>query len=90
MGTIGTDWLPITDSTDSIWTNALSFSVLGNAHVWLASNYLSVFIIAKVKDYDYYGAYDTKKNVDYKYNELLGKEYTFDFPPHHDVVRYQA
>lgn len=40
----------------------------------------------KVKDYDYYGAYDTKKNVNYKYNELLGREYTFNFPPHHDVV----
>ena len=49
-----------------------------------------VFIVSKVKDYDYYGAYDIKKNVNYKYNELLGKEYTFDFPPHHDVVRYQA
>lgn len=45
-----------------------------------------VCIIAKVKAYDYYGAYDIKKNVNYKYNELLGKEYTFDFPPHHDVV----
>lgn len=43
---------------------------------------------AKVKSYDYYGAYETRKNVNYKYKELLGKEYTFDFPPHHDVVRY--
>lgn len=44
-------------------------------------------MIAKVKDYDYYGAYEMKKNTDYKYSELLGREYTFGFPPHHDVVR---
>lgn len=49
-----------------------------------------VFILLKVNDYDYYGAYDTKKNVNYKYKELLGSEYTFDFPPHHDVVRQHA
>uniref|UniRef100_A0A8B9GLS6 Sarcosine dehydrogenase, mitochondrial n=1 Tax=Astyanax mexicanus TaxID=7994 RepID=A0A8B9GLS6_ASTMX len=42
---------------------------------------------APVLDYDYYGAYDVKKNSDYKYNELLGKEYTFDFPPHHNTIR---
>lgn len=41
----------------------------------------------KVKDYDYYGAYGVAENKDYKYNELLGQEYTFDFPPHHDIVR---
>uniref|UniRef100_A0A8C1LFD0 Sarcosine dehydrogenase n=1 Tax=Cyprinus carpio TaxID=7962 RepID=A0A8C1LFD0_CYPCA len=39
-----------------------------------------------VLDYDYYGAYDVPKNTDYKYREILGKEYTFDFPPHHDVI----
>lgn len=51
---------------------------------------LFVCVTAKVKDYDYYGAYDTKRNVNYKYNELLGREYTFDFPPHHDTVRQQV
>lgn len=45
------------------------------------------FVFAKVKDYDYYGAYETKKNLNYRYEELLGREYTFDFPPHHHVVR---
>uniref|UniRef100_A0A8C9WYW5 Sarcosine dehydrogenase, mitochondrial n=1 Tax=Sander lucioperca TaxID=283035 RepID=A0A8C9WYW5_SANLU len=44
----------------------------------------------QVKDYDYYGAYDIKKNVNYKYNILLGKEYTFDFPPHHDVIKNEC
>ncbi|TRY74135.1 hypothetical protein DNTS_026682 [Danionella cerebrum] len=40
-----------------------------------------------VLDYDYYGAYDVPKNTVYPYSEILGKEYTFDFPPHHDVIR---
>lgn len=41
---------------------------------------------SQVLDYDYYGAYDVPKNTVYKYSEILGKEYTFAFPPHHDVV----
>ncbi|KAM9322418.1 sarcosine dehydrogenase, mitochondrial-like isoform 1-T2 [Pholidichthys leucotaenia] len=45
---------------------------------------------APVKDYDYYGAYDTKKNQNYKYNELLAREYTFDFPPHHSVIKSEC
>lgn len=40
----------------------------------------------QVKEYDYYGVYDYKKNQNYKYKELLSREYTFDFPKHHDVV----
>ena len=44
------------------------------------------FVYNQVKEYDYYGAYDVKKHQDYKYNELLGQDYTFDFPPHHDIV----
>lgn len=40
----------------------------------------------QVLDYDYYGAYDVPKNTVNKYSQILGKEYTFDFPPHHDVV----
>uniref|UniRef100_A0A669CEX4 Sarcosine dehydrogenase, mitochondrial n=1 Tax=Oreochromis niloticus TaxID=8128 RepID=A0A669CEX4_ORENI len=43
-----------------------------------------------VKDYDYYGAYDVKRNEKYKYDELLGQEYTFDFPPHHDVIKNEC
>ena len=45
-----------------------------------------MFVYNQVKEYDYYGAYDVKKHQDYKYNELLGQDYTFDFPPHHDIV----
>lgn len=40
----------------------------------------------QVLDYDYYGAYGQERHRDYTYNQLLGDEYTFDFPPHHDIV----
>lgn len=40
----------------------------------------------QVLDYDYYGAYGRERHRDYTYNRLLGDEYTFDFPPHHDIV----
>lgn len=43
-----------------------------------------------LKDYDYYGSYDIKKNANYKYSELLSKEYTFDFPPHHDMIKSEC
>uniref|UniRef100_A0A3Q3LUE0 Sarcosine dehydrogenase n=1 Tax=Mastacembelus armatus TaxID=205130 RepID=A0A3Q3LUE0_9TELE len=55
---------------------------------------LAHWIIHGRPEKDMYG-YDIRymnrhKHVNYKYNELLGKEYTFDFPPHHDVVRDQC
>lgn len=40
----------------------------------------------QVLQYDYYGAYGNQAHEDYTYGCLLGDEYTFDFPPHHDVV----
>lgn len=42
--------------------------------------------LPQVLDYDYYGAYGRERHGDYTYNRLLGDEYTFDFPPHHDIV----
>ena len=36
--------------------------------------------------YDYYGSYGFDKNENYTYNELLGQDYTFDFPKHFDTV----
>uniref|UniRef100_W5KGU2 Sarcosine dehydrogenase, mitochondrial n=1 Tax=Astyanax mexicanus TaxID=7994 RepID=W5KGU2_ASTMX len=56
-------------------------------HGWERPGWFNKDGPAPVLDYDYYGAYDVKKNSDYKYNELLGKEYTFDFPPHHNTIR---
>lgn len=41
---------------------------------------------SQVLHYDYYGAYGNQAHEDYAYSRLLRDEYTFDFPPHHDVV----
>uniref|UniRef100_A0A673APW3 Sarcosine dehydrogenase n=1 Tax=Sphaeramia orbicularis TaxID=375764 RepID=A0A673APW3_9TELE len=64
--------------------------VFQERHGWERPGWFNKDGPAPVKDYDYYGAYETKKNVNYKYNELLGKEYTFDFPPHHDVIKSEC
>lgn len=42
--------------------------------------------LSQVLHYDYYGAYGNQAHEDYAYSRLLRDEYTFDFPPHHDVV----
>lgn len=39
----------------------------------------------KINDYDYYGAYDNERKLS-TYENLLCKEYTFDFPEHHGIV----
>ncbi|XP_018525981.1 sarcosine dehydrogenase, mitochondrial [Lates calcarifer] len=64
--------------------------VFQERHGWERPGWFNKDGPAPVKDYDYYGAYDIKKNVNYKYNELLGKEYTFDFPPHHDMIKSEC
>ncbi|XP_048875339.1 sarcosine dehydrogenase, mitochondrial isoform X3 [Brienomyrus brachyistius] len=56
-------------------------------HGWERPGYFSRDGPAPVLDYDYYGAYGTSRNSIYKYNDLLGKEYTFDFPAHHHVIK---
>ncbi|XP_051907440.1 sarcosine dehydrogenase, mitochondrial [Hippocampus zosterae] len=64
--------------------------VFQERHGWERPGWFTKDGQAPVKDYDYYGAYDIKRNQQYKYNELLGKEYTFDFPPHHDVIKSEC
>ncbi|KAL7376313.1 hypothetical protein ABVT39_005269 [Epinephelus coioides] len=64
--------------------------VFQERHGWERPGWFNKDGPAPLKDYDYYGAYDIKRNVNYKYNELLGKEYTFDFPPHHDVIKSEC
>ncbi|CAG5867347.1 sarcosine dehydrogenase, mitochondrial [Menidia menidia] len=64
--------------------------VFQERHGWERPGWFNKEGPAPVKDYDYYGSYDNKKNANYKYNELLGKEYTFDFPPHHDVIKSEC
>lgn len=64
--------------------------VFQERHGWERPGWFNKDGPAPVKDYDYYGAYDVQKNVNHKYNELLGKEYTFDFPPHHDLIKSEC
>ena len=40
----------------------------------------------QLNEYDYYGAYGNERNIS-EYEDLLTKDYTFDFPRHHDIVR---
>ncbi|TNN70718.1 Sarcosine dehydrogenase, mitochondrial [Liparis tanakae] len=64
--------------------------VFQERHGWERPGWFNKDGAAPLIDYDYYGAYDIKKNENYKYQELLGKEYTFDFPPHHDVIKSEC
>uniref|UniRef100_A0A4W6C3C5 Sarcosine dehydrogenase n=1 Tax=Lates calcarifer TaxID=8187 RepID=A0A4W6C3C5_LATCA len=52
---------------------------------------LAHWIIHGRPEKDMYG-YDIRYITTYKYcyNELLGKEYTFDFPPHHDMIKSEC
>ncbi|XP_043191499.1 sarcosine dehydrogenase, mitochondrial-like, partial [Amphibalanus amphitrite] len=40
--------------------------------------------------YDWYGAYDTPVHENHVYADNLKKEYSFDFPPHHSVIRDES
>ncbi|XP_062269284.1 sarcosine dehydrogenase, mitochondrial [Platichthys flesus] len=64
--------------------------VFQERHGWERPGWFNKDGPAPVKDYDYYGAYDIQTNVDHKYSDLLGKEYTFDFPPHHDAIKSEC
>uniref|UniRef100_A0A8C7W1D8 Sarcosine dehydrogenase, mitochondrial n=1 Tax=Oncorhynchus mykiss TaxID=8022 RepID=A0A8C7W1D8_ONCMY len=64
--------------------------VFQERHGWERPGWFNQDGAAPVLDYDWYGAYDISKNQNYKYNELLGKEYTFDYPPHHHVIKNEC
>ncbi|KAM4634695.1 sarcosine dehydrogenase, mitochondrial [Polymixia lowei] len=64
--------------------------VFQERHGWERPGWFNKDGPAPVLGYDYYGAYDIKKNINYKYNALLGNEYTFDFPPHHNVIKSEC
>ncbi|KAH0615468.1 hypothetical protein JD844_004757 [Phrynosoma platyrhinos] len=51
---------------------------------------LPYYFLLQALDYDYYGAYGQKPHEDYLYNKLLSDEYTFDFPPHHKIIRNEC
>ncbi|XP_004613477.2 sarcosine dehydrogenase, mitochondrial [Sorex araneus] len=60
--------------------------VFQERHGWERPGWFSPQGPAPVQDYDYYGAYGHGAR-DSAYRQLLGAEYTFDFPPHHHVIR---
>ena len=43
-----------------------------------------------VKDYDYYGYYDTESHASHRYFDLLKHEYKFDWPDTFDVIGQQS
>ncbi|XP_043326004.1 sarcosine dehydrogenase, mitochondrial isoform X2 [Cervus canadensis] len=61
--------------------------VFQERHGWERPGWFNAQGTAPVLPYDYYGAYGHRAHEDYTYGRLLGQEYTFSFPPHHDVVR---
>ncbi|KAM4696751.1 sarcosine dehydrogenase, mitochondrial [Rhinophrynus dorsalis] len=64
--------------------------VFQERHGWERPGWFNPEGPAPILAYDYYGAYGLEPNHDYTYSQLLGKEYTFDFPPHHDVIRREC
>lgn len=64
--------------------------VFQERHGWERPGWFSPQGTAPVLDYDYYGAYGHQAHGDHAYGRLLAQEYTFDFPPHHDVIREEC
>uniref|UniRef100_A0A6I8NGA3 Sarcosine dehydrogenase, mitochondrial n=1 Tax=Ornithorhynchus anatinus TaxID=9258 RepID=A0A6I8NGA3_ORNAN len=64
--------------------------VFQERHGWERPGWFNPQGTAPILDYDYYGAYEHKPHEDYSYNKLLGDEYTFDFPPHHEVIKKEC
>ncbi|XP_032905303.1 sarcosine dehydrogenase, mitochondrial [Amblyraja radiata] len=60
--------------------------VFQERHGWERPGWFNPTGPAPPLDYDYYGMYDNKRHEDYRYNQLLREDYTFDFPSHHDQV----
>ncbi|XP_068925341.1 sarcosine dehydrogenase, mitochondrial [Petaurus breviceps papuanus] len=64
--------------------------VFQERHGWERPGWFNPKGPAPILPYDYYGAYAHQRHEDYKYNRLLGDEYTFDFPPHHDIIQKEC
>uniref|UniRef100_A0A4X2KUX4 Sarcosine dehydrogenase, mitochondrial n=1 Tax=Vombatus ursinus TaxID=29139 RepID=A0A4X2KUX4_VOMUR len=64
--------------------------VFQERHGWERPGWFSPQGPAPILPYDYYGAYEHQPHEDYKYNRLLSNEYTFDFPPHHDIIQKEC
>ena len=54
-------------------------------HGWERPGWFNVDQPPKVKEYDWYGSYDTPEHENYTYNQLLGDDYTYGFPKHFNI-----
>ncbi|KAM9064238.1 sarcosine dehydrogenase, mitochondrial isoform X1 [Sarcophilus harrisii] len=64
--------------------------VFQERHGWERPGWFNPQGPAPILSYDYYGAYEHQPHKDYQYNRLLGDEYTFDFPPHHEIIQKEC
>ncbi|XP_010831068.1 PREDICTED: sarcosine dehydrogenase, mitochondrial [Bison bison bison] len=64
--------------------------VFQERHGWERPGWFGAQGPAPVLPYDYCGAYGHQAREDYTYGRLLGQEYTFSFPPHHDVIKKEC
>ncbi|GAB5580352.1 sarcosine dehydrogenase [Prionailurus iriomotensis] len=69
---------------------AKNYSVVFPHDEPLAGRNMRTDPLHEVLRYDYYGAYGNRMHEDHAYGRLLGDEYTFDFPPHHDVIKKEC
>ncbi|KAJ6619007.1 hypothetical protein lerEdw1_014921 [Lerista edwardsae] len=64
--------------------------VFQERHGWERPGWFNPQSEAPILDYDFYGAYGHRSHEDYAYSRLLSDEYTFDFPPHHKIIRNEC
>ncbi|XP_040819296.1 sarcosine dehydrogenase, mitochondrial [Ochotona curzoniae] len=64
--------------------------VFQERHGWERPGWFNPGGPAPVLGYDYYGAYGHQARSDSAYGRLLREEYTFDFPPHQDVIKAEC
>lgn len=64
--------------------------VFQERHGWERPGWFNPMRSSQILDYDYYGAYDHVPHKDYNYNQMLEQEYTFEFPPHQDVIKRES
>lgn len=59
-------------------------------HGWERPGWFNLGGPAAPEDYDYYGQYGHQPNKASGYIEHLKMDYTFDFPPHHHIIRNEC
>ncbi|XP_048469382.1 LOW QUALITY PROTEIN: sarcosine dehydrogenase, mitochondrial-like [Rhincodon typus] len=64
--------------------------VFQERHGWERPGWFNPKGPAPILNYDYYGFYGNKRHEDYRYNQLLRDDYTFDFPPHHNQIKSEC